>query len=110
MFKEIRYKVGRDTLRKLYKSIIRPVMEYADVLWDGCSDGEGELLESVQYEAGKVVTGAMKGTIRVRLMAELGWEDMKIRRAIHKLVCYFKIVNNLSPSYLKDVLPLRELS
>ena len=52
--KGIRYKVGRDTLRKLCKSIIRPVMEFADELWDGCSDGERELLESVQYEAGKV--------------------------------------------------------
>ena len=107
MLKGIRYKVGRDTLRNLYKSIIRPVMEYADVLWDGCSDGESELLESVQYEVGKVVTGAMKGTSRVRLMTELGWEDTKTRGAIHKLVCYFTIVNNLSPSYLKDLLPPR---
>jgi hypothetical protein len=35
-------------------------MEYADVLWDGCS--ESDLLEQVQYESAKVVTGAMKGT------------------------------------------------
>ena len=50
MLKRMRYKVGRDTLRKLYKSIIRRVMEYADVLWDGCGDGESERLESVQYQ------------------------------------------------------------
>ena len=91
------------SLRMLYKSIIRPAMEYAEVLWDGCCDGESELLESVQYEAGKVITGAMstRGTSRACLMAELGWEEMKVRHAIHKLVCYFKIVNNLNPSYLK---------
>ena len=34
----IRYKVGKDTLRKLCKPIIRPIMEYADVLWDDCTD------------------------------------------------------------------------
>ena len=34
----------------------------------------------------------MRGTSRVRLMAELGWEEMKLRRAIHELICYFKIV------------------
>ena len=107
MLKGIRYKVGRDTLRKLYKSVIRPVMEYADVLWDGCNDEERELLESVQCEAGKVVTGAMRGTSRICLMAELGWEEMKVRRDIHKLICYFKKVNDLSPSYLKDLLPAR---
>ena len=32
---------------------------------------------------------------------------MKARRAIHKVIYYFKIVNNLSPSYLKDLLPPR---
>ena len=30
MLTVIRYKVGRDTLRKLYKSVITPVKEYAD--------------------------------------------------------------------------------
>ena len=37
-------------------------MENGDVLWDGCTDGEGDLLEFVQYEAAKIVMGAMKGT------------------------------------------------
>ena len=34
MLKGLKFKVSRDTLGKLYKSLIRPVMEYADVLWD----------------------------------------------------------------------------
>ena len=41
----------------------------------------------------------MKGTNKHRLMQELGWEDLKTRRAIHKLLLYFKIVNNFCPSY-----------
>ena len=36
-------------------------MEYADVLWDGCTESESDLLGHVQYEAAKIVTGAMKG-------------------------------------------------
>ena len=59
-----------------------------------------------EYEAAKIVTGAMKGTSKQRLMQEIGWEDLKTRRAIHKLLLYFKIVNNLCPSYLVDLLPL----
>ena len=106
ILKGIRYKVDRTTLRKLYKSLVRPLMEYADVLWDGCTDSESDLLEHVQYEAAKIVTGAMKGTSKHRLMQEIGWEDLKTRRAIHKLLLYFKIVNNLCPSYLVDLLPL----
>ena len=86
---------------------MRPLIEYADVLWDGCTESESDLLEHVQYEAAKIVTGAMKGTSKHRLMQEIGWEDLKTRRAIHKLLLYFKIVNNLCPSYLADLLPLQ---
>jgi hypothetical protein len=80
-------------------------MEYADVLWDGCSENESDLIEHVQYQAATVVVGAMKGTSRVRLLEELAWEDMKTRRSIHKLILYFKIVNKLTPNYLSDLLP-----
>ena len=107
VLKGIKYQVSRDTLRALYKSLVRPLMEYADVVWNGCSDTESDLLDSVQYEAGKIVTGAIKGISRQRLMCELGWEELKTRRAIHKLTLYFKIVNNLIPQYLRDFLPPR---
>ena len=40
-------------------------------------------------------------------MQETGWEDMKIRRAIDKLLLYFKIVNNICPSYLTESLPFQ---
>ena len=81
------------------------MMEYADVLWDGCTDGESDLLEFVQYESAKIVTGAIKGTSRQCLMKEIGWEDMKLRRTIHKLMFYNKNVNNLVPNHLKELLP-----
>ena len=73
-------------------SLVHPVMEYADVLWDGCTESESNLLEHVQYEAAKIETGATKGTNTQRLMQETGWEDMKFRRAVSLLLLYFKII------------------
>ena len=102
----ILFKINRNTLVKLYKSLIRPLMEYADVVWDGCCENVSDLLESVQYEFAKVGTGAMKGTGRQRLLEELAWESLKTRRSVHKLVLFFKIVNDLTPSYLSDLLTL----
>ena len=107
MLKGIKFKVDRTMLRKLYTFLVRPLMEYVDVLWDGCTESESDLLEHVQYEAAKIVTGAMKGTSKHRLMQEIGWEDLKTIRAIHKLLLYVKIINNLCPSYLADLLPLQ---
>lgn len=64
----------------MYKSLIRPVMECADVLCDGCSESESDLIEFVQYQSAIVVPGAMQGTSRSRLLEELAWEDMKARK------------------------------
>ena len=51
--------------------MLRPLMVYADVLWDGCTESESDLLGHVQYEAAKIVTGAMKGTSKHRIMQEI---------------------------------------
>ena len=32
MLKGLKYKLNRETLNTLYKSLVRPLMEYADVL------------------------------------------------------------------------------
>jgi hypothetical protein len=34
-------------------------MEYADIVWDNCTSGNSDLLESVQYDAAKIITGAI---------------------------------------------------
>ena len=46
-------------------------LEYADVLCDGCCESDNYLLESLQIEGARVVTGALKGTNRVSLLNEL---------------------------------------
>ena len=77
------------------------------MLMDGCTESESDLLEHVQYEAAEIVTGATKRNSKQRLMQEPGWEDIKVRGAIHKLLLYFKIVNNLCPSDLTELLPFK---
>ena len=72
-------------------------MEYADALCDNNIASDSDLLEHVQYEAAKIVHGAMKGTGKHRLMHKVRWERMSTIRTIHKLILYCKIVNNLKP-------------
>ena len=50
-------------------------MEYGDVVWNNCYDCDSALLDSVQYEAARLVTGAIKGTSSGRLYKELAWES-----------------------------------
>ena len=81
-------------------------MEYGDVsIWDNCTEGEASLLESIQYECARVLTGAIEGTSARALMNELAWESLSTRRKMHKLFYMFKIFRCISPAYLVELLP-----
>ena len=80
-------------------------MEYGDVIWNNCYDCDAALLDSVQYEAARLVTGAIKGTGSARLYKELAWESLSSRRKSHLLSQFHKIEKNLAPYYLSELLP-----
>ena len=105
MLKFVTYKVDRSILTSLYKSLIRPLMEYGHVIWNNCYDCDSALLDGVQYEAARLVTGAIKGASSVRLYKELAWESLSNRRKLHLLCQFYKIVKNLAPYYLSEMLP-----
>ena len=47
-----------ETLSKLYLTFIRPVLEYANVVWGNCKNYEKQELDKIQTEAARIVTGA----------------------------------------------------
>jgi hypothetical protein len=57
-------------LEKLYIGFIRPILEYGGIVWDNCILHESELLESVQLEAARIITGLRKGTSHAKLYTE----------------------------------------
>ena len=77
----------------MYKSLIRPLMEYGDVIWDNCTEAEANLLDKIQYESARAVTGAIKGTSARGLMNELGWESLKTRRKCINYIISLKLLN-----------------
>ena len=80
-------------------------MEYGDLIWNNCHDCDAALLDSVQYEAARLVTGAIKGTSSARLYKEVAWDSLSSRRKLHLLRQFYKIVKNLAPYYLNELLP-----
>ena len=58
----------------------------------------------VQYRAALVITEAFKGTSRHRLYEELGLESLANRRWSRRLFFFHKILNDLSPLYLRSYL------
>ena len=107
MLKPLRLRLTRKTLNILYKSLVRSCLEYADVVWDGCNETDSDLLKQLQYEAARLVTGAIKGTSRESLLNEVAWVKLKETRSYHKLKMIYKIFNNLAPSYLLQLCPVQ---
>ena len=97
LLQPLKYRLSRYSLEVLYKSLVRSSKEYADVVWDGCSESGSSLLEDLQIECARPVTGVMKGTNGVRPLRDASWVKLRDRRKMHKHCLMYKMVNKLAP-------------
>ena len=89
IIKELQSKLPRNALLTIYKSFIRPHLDYGDIVFDQpTNDSFCKKLESAQYNAVLAITRAIKGTSQVKLYKELGLESLKLRRKLRRL-CTF---------------------
>jgi hypothetical protein len=95
----------RASLERLYLTMVRPILEYGGVLFDGCPAKYLDKLDKVQREAALVCTGAYKHTKTENLMIELGWDALEVRRANQKLCLMYKIQQKVAPPYLIAACP-----
>ena len=52
----------RSCLDKLYKSMILPLFDYCDIIYDSCTMYESEQLDKLQRKASLLCTGAFRIT------------------------------------------------
>ena len=63
----------RPALLTIYKSFIRPHLDYGDIIYDQAYNASfHQKLELLQYNACLAITGAIRGTSREKLYEELG--------------------------------------
>ena len=73
--------LSRKSLLTIYKSFVRPNLNYADAIYDKpFNESFKRKIEIVQYKAALVITGVIKGTSCDRLYQELGLESLADRR------------------------------
>ena len=56
VLRRLKYDPDRKSLETIYKSFIRQLLEYADVIWDNCSQQNKNELELIQLEAARIST------------------------------------------------------
>ena len=111
LIKKLQFELSRKTLINIYKSFVRPHLDYGDVIYDKPNvQNFISKLESVQYNAGLAITGAIRGTSKERLYQELGFEYLEKRRWYRRMCLFWKIINGFAPSYLSKFLPDKQPS
>jgi len=103
--KGLQYKMTRYSLETCYRSFIRPVLEYGDIIFDGAVETLKNKLENVQLAALRVITGAKQGTSNERLYIETGLVPLQRRRDIHKIIKFHSIFYGYAPQHLKTLKP-----
>ena len=92
MIKKLSNTLPRDALLTIYKSFVRPHLDYGDIIYDQPqTESFCNKSESIQYNAALAITGAIQGTSKTKLYKELGLEFLKSRRWFRRLCTYYKI-------------------
>ncbi len=105
IMRNLKFKISRQSLNQIYISYMRPILEYASSVWDGCTEYEKDSLETNQNEAARIVTGLTRSVSLDNLRQEVGWQLLSVRRCIQKLSIMYKANNNQVPSYISNLIP-----
>jgi len=103
--RSLKFKLRRQSLNQIYISFLRPILEYASVDWDNCTQLEKDSLETIQHESPRIVTGTTRSVSIVNVYKEIGWLSLSDRRKYQKLIYTYKIINGLAPDYLCSIFP-----
>ena len=106
IIKRLSNTLPRKSLLTIYKSFIRPHLDYCDIIYDQPNNESFcTKIEHIQYNAALAITGAIKGTSQTKLYKELGLESLKFRRWFRRLCTFFKIKTSGKPEYLFKLIP-----
>ena len=104
LIKNFSINLPREALLRIYRSFVRPNLEYGDIIFDKPNNESlKSRMESIQYKAWIEITKAIQGISRERLYRELGIDSLSDR-------CWFRKLTFLSPPYLTKYVNLRSTS
>ena len=106
LLRKLRSILTRTSLLTIYKSFIRPHLDYGDIVYDQPSnDAFSNKLETVRYNAALAIMRAVKGTSREKLYQELGLEYLHQRRWMKRFCLFYKVVSTKLTAFIYDTIP-----
>ena len=79
--------------QQMFFALVRPILDYASVVWDPHTISDIQQLEAIQRRAARFVTNNYKRTegSATNILQKLDWPSLQQRRKEHRLTTMFKI-------------------
>ena len=105
VIRKMNLSLPRSSLLTIYKSFVRPPLDYGDVIYDQPNNSNlSDKIESVQHNAVLAITGAIRVTSKQKLYQELGLESLRNRRWLRRMSYIYKIISTKSPPYFYELI------
>ena len=88
--RKLKFILDRKSLETINTAFIRPLIEYANVIWDNCTLYEKQDLDKIQNEAARITTGATRFVSVAILYKESDGIRLKRDEQITSLPCLIK--------------------
>jgi len=105
-FRKLKFQLKSVYFEKKYLTYIHPILEYSSEFWDNCVQIYSNLLEKIQIESVRIVTGLPCYANPISIYCEMEWEKLSARREVKKLMMLYNIANHQALDYLHDLVPL----
>ena len=96
-------------MKQLYTALVRPHIEYANVIWHPDNKKDLELIEGVQHRATKLVPGMSKLSYEERLQ-KMDLPSLSYRRLRGDAIEVYKYLHGIYRVDSSDLLPLHKAS
>ena len=109
LLKQLSAYVPQKVQKLFYKTYILPLIDYGCNAWGATTTANIERISKLQKRAARIILQADYMTSSTYMFEELGWQTIPKRLMYNKAVLTFKALNNLTPSYISNLLkPMSE--
>ena len=100
----LRRSLSETVLNLIYRSLILPLFDYGDIIYSSTFMKYTDKLQKLQNRAGRIILKVKpEHHVSVSEMHNaLNWQLLDERRLNHSLVFMYKILNDLTPTYLRN--------
>ena len=105
---KLRYIVDIDTKKLFFNAHIKPHIDYASVVWDGCSDVLKKRLDSLHRRAVKLIPPDTTLTTDQKLK-EMKIMSLQKQLEYNKGLSMYRVLSNEAPGYISNLYTLTPL-